>query len=184
MENLGLQDTSNYRYGPKGTYKRSIINELVIHLETGVSYRELSVQYGIPPATIREWGEKYGDASKIPVRRKTFTPVQKRSIARSVIEGGQTVKSAAKLNCITTWSVRAWIAAEKRELYPTNSMVLKTSKKEKSAEPPVPAESEIKKLQEQLAHANLRIAALNTLIDVAEEQLNINIRKKPGAKQS
>ncbi len=39
-------------------------------------------------------------------------------------------------------------------------------------------------LQEQLAYANLKIAALNTLIDVAEEQLKINIRKKPGAKQS
>jgi transposase len=61
---------------------------------------------------------------------------------------------------------------------------LKKSKKEKVVDPPVPAENEIKKLQEQLAHANLRIAALNTLIDVAEEQLNINIRKKPGAKQS
>jgi hypothetical protein len=62
---------------------------------------------------------------------------------------------------------------------------LNKSKKEQSADPPVPAEKdEIKRLQEQLAYANLRIAALNTLIDVAEEQLNINIRKKPGAKQS
>ena len=44
--------------------------------------------------------------------------------------------------------------------------------------------NDVKALQEQLAYANLKIAALNTLIDVAEEQLKINIRKKPGAKQS
>jgi hypothetical protein len=38
-------------------------------------------------------------------------------------------------------------------------------------------------LRKKLADAQLKIAALNTLIDVAEEQLKINIRKKPGAKQ-
>ena len=38
-------------------------------------------------------------------------------------------------------------------------------------------------LQQALQDAELKIAALNMLIDVAEEQLKINIRKKPGAKQ-
>jgi hypothetical protein len=61
---------------------------------------------------------------------------------------------------------------------------LNKSEKEKATDQPVAVGGEIKRLQEQLAEANLRIAALNTLIDVAEEQLNINIRKKPGAKQS
>ena len=32
--------------------------------------------------------------------------------------------------------------------------------------------------------AELKIKALNTLIDVAEEQLKIDIRKKSGARQS
>ena len=39
-------------------------------------------------------------------------------------------------------------------------------------------------LQKALKEAELKITALNTLIDVAEEQLKIDIRKKPGAKQS
>jgi hypothetical protein len=39
-------------------------------------------------------------------------------------------------------------------------------------------------LKKALEEAQLKVAALNTLIDVAEEQLKINIRKKPGAKQS
>jgi transposase len=43
---------------------------------------------------------------------------------------------------------------------------------------------DIKVLQKALEEAQLKVAALNTLIDVAEEQLKINIRKKPGAKQS
>lgn len=43
--------------------------------------------------------------------------------------------------------------------------------------------ADIQALQQALADAQFKIAALNTLIDVAEEQLKINIRKKPGAKQ-
>jgi ABC-type transporter MlaC component len=39
-------------------------------------------------------------------------------------------------------------------------------------------------LQKALKEAELKINALNTLIDVAEEQLKIDIRKKSGAKQS
>jgi transposase len=62
---------------------------------------------------------------------------------------------------------------------------LKKSTKASIDKPPAEdSGDEIKRLQQQLADANLKIAALNTLIDVAEEQLKINIRKKPGAKQS
>ena len=39
-------------------------------------------------------------------------------------------------------------------------------------------------LQKALEEAELKIKALNTLIDVAEEQLKIDIRKKSGTKQS
>lgn len=41
-----------------------------------------------------------------------------------------------------------------------------------------------KELEVALAAAEFKIAGLETLIDVAEEQLKIDIRKKPGTKQS
>jgi len=44
-------------------------------------------------------------------------------------------------------------------------------------------EGEVQKLKQQLEHERLRILALNTLIDVAERDLKISIRKKAGAKQ-
>lgn len=47
-----------------------------------------------------------------------------------------------------------------------------------------PVDGELEALKKALSEAQLKIIALNTLIDVAEEQLNINIRKKSGAKQS
>ena len=45
-------------------------------------------------------------------------------------------------------------------------------------------EPEKESLEKALKEAELKIKALNTLIDVAEEQLKIDIRKKSGAKQS
>jgi len=44
-------------------------------------------------------------------------------------------------------------------------------------------EKRINELENQLEKARMRNVALNTLIDVAETQFKIPIRKKPGAKQ-
>ena len=44
-------------------------------------------------------------------------------------------------------------------------------------------QKQIKAMEKQLEDARMHNIALNTLIDVAEEKLKINIRKKPGAKQ-
>jgi hypothetical protein len=41
----------------------------------------------------------------------------------------------------------------------------------------------IRELEKKLEQSTMHIKSLNTLIDVAEEQLNIHIRKKSGAKQ-
>lgn len=44
-------------------------------------------------------------------------------------------------------------------------------------------EKRIKELEKQLEHAQMKNIALNTLIDVAETEFKIPIRKKPGSKQ-
>ncbi len=45
-------------------------------------------------------------------------------------------------------------------------------------------QKQLKESQEQLKHEKLRSKVLDKLIDVAEEDLNISIRKKRGAGQS
>lgn len=44
-------------------------------------------------------------------------------------------------------------------------------------------QKKLKQMEKQLEQAQMKNIALETLIDVAEEQLKINIRKKSGAKQ-
>jgi transposase len=56
--------------------------------------------------------------------------------------------------------------------------------------PPIKADSDhqeqlktVKDLEKQLSDANLKIAALEILIEIAEKDLGIEIKKKPGTKQ-
>lgn len=44
-------------------------------------------------------------------------------------------------------------------------------------------EKKIKDLEKKLEHEQLRVLALDTMIDIAERELKISIRKKSGAKQ-
>ena len=77
-------------------------------------------------------------------------------------------------------SIRDWLRQYKRE------------KVEICIENPVPMakikpsaqDLEKEALHRALQEAELKIKALNTLIDVAEDQLKIDIRKKSGARQS
>lgn len=60
------------------------------------------------------------------------------------------------------------------------------AKKEQQATTEKEAEllKKIAALEKQLAHQELRAEVLDTLINVAEKQLNISIRKKSGTQQS
>ena len=47
----------------------------------------------------------------------------------------------------------------------------------------VPLSNEVKQLQQELRKAQLHNKLLNAIIDIAEEQLHIDIRKKSGTKR-
>lgn len=59
----------------------------------------------------------------------------------------------------------------------------KPPKVNKQSEQPDQLPTDVKQLQEELRKAKLHNKLLNAIIDIAEDQLNIDIRKKPGTKQ-
>jgi transposase-like protein len=74
---------------------------------------------------------------------------------------------------------------QKQQSYSTSSM--NSSPKKQVDAPEQTNEALLQKiasLEKQLAHQELKVVVLDTLIDVVEKQLNINIRKKPGTQQS
>lgn len=70
-----------------------------------------------------------------------------------------------------------WYRKEQEELVSLSDMK-KTEEKPEEASPPD------KDLKEELERAKAKIATLETMIDIAEKQLNIDIRKKCGTKPS
>lgn len=185
MENLG--EEKPIRLSDNGNYTRDFIDQVVAELESGKSAAEVRRKYGLKEATLYYWITNYSSKDYRENRRKILPVYTKRSIVRAVKNGSMSIHEAMTIyNIKSTETIKRWILAEKRqmsELVNSNQLALKKEQSNEQTSHLKPAD-QTEDLRRKLADAELKIAALNTLIDVAEEQLKINIRKKPGAKQS
>lgn len=72
--------------------------------------------------------------------------------------------------------------------YVTDYEIGRSMKEKKPKQPENPGDqdttAELEALRRELEEAQLKALALETLIEVAEEELGVEIRKKPGAKLS
>jgi transposase len=179
---------SNYvspgRYSVTGYYDVRFIKEVVQQIEDGLPRQEALLTYGLKKFTLHSWIRKYASSQYLD-RRKIRSAQTKRSVVRAIAEGRMNIGEAmTACNVRAAKTIRLWVARDKQENDDLAASNLSALNKKKSSHQSAAVNAEVKALQQQLADAQLKIAALNTLIDVAEEQLKINIRKKPGAKQS
>lgn len=72
---------------------------------------------------------------------------------------------------------------EKQQIYSTSSMNSSKKDNPKSDASTQELLQKIRQLEKQLEWEKLRSTALDTMINIAEKDLNIQIRKKPGAQQ-
>lgn len=156
------------------------IRVAVSSVEAGISRKIICEQYRVSLGTLGVWMRLYGSTHYHAHKRRTFTHQQKRNIVRAITEERLSVKEAAVANGISTDTVRSWIRTinqENTELAVVNRSVM-------AQQLPADPAQDLKILQQQLQEAQLKIAALETMIEIAEKQYKIEIRKKPGAKQS
>jgi len=83
-------------------------------------------------------------------------------------------------SCIMNWMRKFGLSYPTEAQIKVNNQVTKESKKPRQERE---LEQKLKTLEQELEYEKLRTKALNTLIDIAEEELKISIRKKSGAKQ-
>ncbi len=143
----------------------SIVEEVC----NGLTRKEACIKYGIAYGTIGQWMKRYN-----PGRKKAQVPhYKKREIVRAVSEGRMTIKEAQlACNVLSPHSIREWIRQARKESADI-AVINNLSMELTTAVNP----------QKDLADAKLKITALETMIDIAEEQFKISIRKKSGAKQ-
>lgn len=108
------------------------------------------------------------------------TQPQKEAIIAEYLAGGTSYRKLSAKYGITHQTLHNWVLAfqgRHREKIKVNHLNGRPKKTE-------PSVSDVKKLQQQLRKAELHNQLLNAMIDIAEEQLGVPIRKKSGAKQS
>jgi transposase-like protein len=171
------------RYHAKGNYDRRFILEVIREIEEGLPLQAACTKYNLNKGSVRRWLSDPG-FRHVKTKRMVFSVQDKRSIVRAIKQEGLNYKEAAIAYQISVKAIQNWekeFAAENAELGTCNQEALN----KKKTEQPVSTDSQqVQQLRQQLAEAQLKIAALNTLIDVAEQQFKIDIRKKPGARQS
>ena len=72
---------------------------------------------------------------------------------------------------------------QKQETYSTSSMNSSPKKSTSTSDETAALQQKIAALEKQLQWQTLRADALDTMINIAEKQLDIQIRKKPGTQQ-
>ena len=149
---------------------------IVVQVEEGVMQKTLREQYGVSTAAIRVWVNKYASEAYLACKQRRHELHEISPVVRAIREGRLTVKGAAIQCQVRVSTINSWIK--------------RCEQQEATLLPPDPApaaqagETDTERqLRQELEAARWKIRALETLIEVAETELKIPIRKKPGAKQ-
>ncbi len=151
---------------------------IVKEIEEGkISLNKAKLLYGINSIkTLQYWLRKYSNEYKNNCMRSVFTDTDRRQIVYRILSGMQSRSSASKQYRVDEKTIRRWIL-----LYgynPETNIDMSKSSKQSGAEP-----KELKKIQKENDFLKLKVEALETMIDIAERELKIDIRKKSGTKQ-
>jgi transposase len=168
--------------GRKPHLNKQTILEIVRAVERGATRMEVTSRYGVSKSSVSAWMREYGSPSCL-ASIKPLSITDRRSLVRNVEEGRMTLleaRTAYKL--ASTDVVRRYLREAEREKAELHRIANLMDKNEVRTE--AISSDDVKALKKALEEAELKIKALNTLIDVAEDQFKITIRKKPGAKQS
>jgi transposase len=166
----------------KRYFDKRIIAEIVKQVEEGVPRKELKEKYDLGKSTLGAWMRDYGSNLYKKNKKVSISNLEKRKIIGQIERGQLTKNEVQKLyNIKSVSTINEWIRQSKVEkciLTDGNQEDMKNTNKISLEN----AELEIS-TSKALEEARLKIEALNTLIDVAEQEFKINIRKKSGTKQ-
>lgn len=166
-------------------YSKQFIMEIVESIENGLSRGDVVNRHGLARSTLSDWMREYGSAAYHARKQGHLSQQQKSSVVRAIEEGKMTVREAkVAYNISWTPTIIGWLREHRRKSEDLVGPNLPTMSKKTSKQKPVLNEDQLHQMARKLQEAELKIKALNTLIDIAEDRYKIDIRKKTGAKQS
>lgn len=161
-------------------YSRKIALEAVRLAEEGVCRKEIREKFNLGSQTLDSWMRRYGSQEYQQNKRRIYSKKERRAVINAVLHQGMSYREAqVAFGLCSVDSVRRWVKESLEEKPDLCEVVNPMAKNKKEQEP-----GDVAALRRELELAKLKIEALNTLIDVAEDQLKIDIRKKSGARRS
>jgi transposase len=162
-------------------YKRKVLAE---YNNREISQEEFCKQYNISPTSIRNWQlqiERAPEDLKSISPRPHHTEGFKLQVVKEVVMGGLSfVEAQKKYNIASRNTVVEWC---KRYSDQIGGIKIQSPMKKNKEDSPQPQDDRIAQLEKALEDSNLKNLALETMINIAEKELKINIRKKSGTKQ-
>ena len=113
------------------------------------------------------------------MKRKEKTIQEKEAIVAEYLMGETTYRKLQKKHKVDFRVIHSWVA--KFQGIPLRKE--KTNKPKKQEVPEEILSTDVKQLQSELRKAQLHNKLLNAIIDIAEDKLKIDIRKKSGTKR-
>ncbi len=116
------------------------------------------------------------------LNRYEYTQAFKEKIVLEVVYQGKAIQKAVEeYDLPSTYTVQMWIRQFQKQL--ENGMIVLPVMSEQQKADLKTSEQRIKELEKALEYANVVIFSLNHLIDFAEKEFQVPIRKKGGTKQ-
>lgn len=148
---------------------------VVADLEAGFSFEAIQDKYGkVRRQTLKDWVLQYGTGKTLSGIAQRIPVHVKRQALFELETGILTMAEAVKKYQIREYTLSKWLAGQQLSI--GNSVTVEE-------QPTTMDNAEKKALQQQLAELKLKVTALETMIDLAEQQYNFPIRKKFGTKQ-
>src|ERR1700759_4531331 len=162
----GNEDLRVGRLDKRGHFEAELREELIKKIEAGTPRSVIVYQYGVSRAAISKWMRNQGSEEYQSKQRKPhLTEVEKRSIVRLIEQGQLTPYAARKAHGINGNTLNRWLKASMKE----NADLAVYDTFEMKGTPPLLQpelpDAEKEALKKALEEAQLKIRALNTLID-------------------
>lgn len=156
--------------------KRQAVDE---YESRSVPVQDILTKYDIAPATLLNWRRQVEKGYDPLVRARRFPKDIQMKAVREVVIGNAPIEEVLeKYEIAKASTLHKWCS--KYSVQIADGTMKK--KEDKRAKPAV-STGESEALRRELEEARLKIMGLETMIDIAEGELKIDIRKKSGTKQ-
>lgn len=155
------------------SYKKSVVKQV----EEAGSVTMICERLGLRRKTVTAWMKVYHSPDYESKRSPRRSQAERNRIAREVISGRLSMEEAQlKYGISCRETLHSWIRQYRKAQPDLHQAILKASELEEFPVPLLPTRDDIRL-------AELKIRALETMLDIASKAFDVDIRKKFGAKQ-